>query len=247
MWYEGNTDQDVITLAYCHSQSSYDSLSSNTRYICTLHWLHIGHRYSSVGWFEGNHERRIPMAKQRNRWVVSRHQGMCWSSAGKVGVIVIPCLSGFKHVQVRETHLTGWPNLWKCLYYNAVRAQHISTCWEWSASLGMQLEGVQDGVIEYVSVTSYLSWTSFGIKIWPNVKGSSLALLTTDVQSSVAGRTWRKLVPGLSSLVCKLKIHSANLSDIFNLYTIMSRFLTLHQFQKPAKAYASIWPRRKEW
>jgi len=67
------------------------------------------------------------------------------------------------------------------------------------------------------------------MKIRGNGKGSSLALSTTREEWSIHCRKGRKLVLGLSSLVCKLTILSANL---LSLNTITRRFLTRQELQK---------------
>jgi hypothetical protein len=63
------------------------------------------------------------------------------------------------------------------------------------------------------------------MKIRANENGSSLAVITTRVEWSIECRQGLKLVLGLSSLVCKLTILSANL---LSLNPITRRFLT-HQ------------------
>jgi len=70
------------------------------------------------------------------------------------------------------------------------------------------------------------------MKIRGNGKGSFLALSTTWEEWSIQCRNGRKLLLGLSSLVCKLTILSANLRDLLSLNTITRKFLTRQELQK---------------
>ena len=67
------------------------------------------------------------------------------------------------------------------------------------------------------------------MKIWCNRNRSSLAFSTTREERSIQCRTGRKLVLGLSILVCNLTILSANL---LSHNTIRRRFLTRQELQK---------------
>jgi len=67
------------------------------------------------------------------------------------------------------------------------------------------------------------------MKIQGNGKGYSLALSTTREERSIQFRKGQRLVLGLSSLVCKLTILTAN---VLSMNTITRRFLTSQAFQK---------------
>jgi hypothetical protein len=70
------------------------------------------------------------------------------------------------------------------------------------------------------------------MKMQGNGKRSSLALSMTCEECRILFKKGRKLVLGLSSLLCKLTILVANLKDLLILNTITWRFLTCEELQK---------------
>jgi len=68
-------------------------------------------------------------------------------TAEEVAVVECPSLRCFQGVRGRETHSSIRLNLGLCLIHNAEWVQRVGAWCEQSHSSGVQLEGVQDGVM----------------------------------------------------------------------------------------------------